>query len=295
MPTRASRARSAGSEDAAFADHQPVAGDQRRQRLAGRQRGLERPQVAVVDADHRRAKFQGAIEFAAVMDFDQHVHAVRDRGVLDIAGGAVVERGHDDQDAVGAMGARLDHLIGVEHEILAQHRQCGRRARRHHEIEMALERRRVGQHRETGRASGFIGLGKRRRIEIGANQPLGGRGFFHFGDQRVVAASELAADRTRQNRVARGRISPALRGSRADARAWRRRFPRACKSRSWSGCRTSRDPSDQPLETAISCFSLAAAAPLSSDLAPRLTPSFRSLARPATISAAAALSSATSR
>ena len=37
------------------------------------------------------------------------------------------------------MGAGLDHLIGVEHEILAQHRQVGRRARRHHEIEMTLK------------------------------------------------------------------------------------------------------------------------------------------------------------
>src|SRR6266478_8021799 len=51
----------------------------------------------------------------------------------------------------------------------------------------------------------------------------------------------------------------------------------------------------QPLETAIRCFSRAAAAPLSSDLVPSATPSFRFLARPATISAAAALSSATSR
>src|SRR5882762_10692590 len=51
----------------------------------------------------------------------------------------------------------------------------------------------------------------------------------------------------------------------------------------------------QPLETAISCFSRAAAAPLSSDLVPSTTPSFKFFARPATISAAAAFSSATSR
>jgi hypothetical protein len=59
---------------------------------------------------------------------------------------SIVERRHDDQDAVGAMGAGLDHLIGIEHEILPQHRQVRRRARRHHEIEMALERRRIRQH-----------------------------------------------------------------------------------------------------------------------------------------------------
>src|SRR5262245_29163369 len=41
-------------EDAALADHQTVARDQWRQRLAGRKRGLEGAQIAVVDADHRR-------------------------------------------------------------------------------------------------------------------------------------------------------------------------------------------------------------------------------------------------
>ena len=121
------------------------------------------------------------------MDLDQHIHAVRERGILDIPGGGVVERRHDDQDAVGAVGAGLDHLIGVVDEILAQHRQLGGGAGGHHEIEMALKRRRVGQHRETGGAAGFIGLGQRRRIEVGANQPLGGRGLLHLGDQRVVA------------------------------------------------------------------------------------------------------------
>jgi hypothetical protein len=59
----------------------------------------------------------------------------------------------------------------------------------------ALERRRVGQHRETGGAAGLIGTGQRRRIEIGANEPLGRRGFLDFGDQSIVATGEFFADR----------------------------------------------------------------------------------------------------
>ena len=43
----------------------------------------------------------------------------------------VVERRHDDQDAVGAHRARFRDLIGLEHEILAQRRQrTSPRARR---------------------------------------------------------------------------------------------------------------------------------------------------------------------
>jgi len=47
-----------------------------------------------------------------------------------------------DQDAIGAMGAGFHHLIGVEHEILAQHRQMVAARAVTMKIEMALERRR---------------------------------------------------------------------------------------------------------------------------------------------------------
>src|SRR4051794_16145364 len=71
-------------KDAAFADHQPVARNQRRQRLAGGKRGLESAQIAVVDPDHRRTEFQGTLQLSAVVDFEQHVHALRNGGLLDV-------------------------------------------------------------------------------------------------------------------------------------------------------------------------------------------------------------------
>ena len=37
-------------------------------------------------------------------------------------GAGVVDLGHDDEDAVGAPGARFYHLVGVDHEVLAQDR-----------------------------------------------------------------------------------------------------------------------------------------------------------------------------
>ena len=64
-----------------------------------------------------------------VVDLDQHVEAEVVRGLVERARGLVVDRGHDDEDAVGAPGARLEHLIGIEEEILAQDRQRRRRAR----------------------------------------------------------------------------------------------------------------------------------------------------------------------
>src|SRR3569623_2089342 len=112
-----------GREDAALTDHDAVLRHRRRQCLAGRERGLEGAQIAVVDAEQRRAPPQGADKLFLIVNFEQHVHSEIERRVFDVARRCVIQRGHDDQDAIGAMRARFHHLIGVVHEILAQHRQ----------------------------------------------------------------------------------------------------------------------------------------------------------------------------
>ena len=80
----------------------------------------------------RDFELQRALELGLVVHLDQHVHAERERRVLERPRAVASSSArHDDQDAVGAPGARFGHLIGLEHEILAQHRQrASRRARR---------------------------------------------------------------------------------------------------------------------------------------------------------------------
>ena len=80
-----------------------------------------------------------AIEFGFVVNLQQHIHAEIEGGVLDILGGGIIERGHDDQNAIGAPGARFRDLIDVEHEILAQGGKGGRVARLRQEFRLALE------------------------------------------------------------------------------------------------------------------------------------------------------------
>src|ERR1700722_9331023 len=110
-------------EDAAFADHDAVIRDLRRQPLGDFERGDEGFEIAVVDADERRFEPQRALELGVVMDLEQHVHAMGEGRRLDLGGSAVVERRHDDEDAVGAHRPRLRDLVGLVHEVLAQHRQ----------------------------------------------------------------------------------------------------------------------------------------------------------------------------
>ena len=139
----------------------------------------------------------------------------------------VVERRHDDEDAIGAGRARLRHLVGVVHEILAQHRQRAGRARRAQVIERALEGGRVGQHRKAGRAALRVGRRQGRRIEIVADQPLRGACLLDLGDQRIVAGGEPALDRLQEAaRRARG-LCFGFEGGRADAA----RFAAAISSR----------------------------------------------------------------
>jgi hypothetical protein len=66
----------------------------------------------------------------------------------------VVDHGHDDEDAVGPPGAGFGDLVGVEHEVLAQHRQAGGGARRQQVFGLALEGGFIGENRQAGGAAG---------------------------------------------------------------------------------------------------------------------------------------------
>ena len=121
----------------------------------------------------------------------------------------VGDGGHDDEDAVGAPGARLVDLVGLEHEILAQRRQRHRRARLRQEFRRALEGGRVGQHREAGRAARRIGARQRRRVEIGADQALRRARLLDLGDQPDAVGRDAPLAALRESRAAARR--PAMR------------------------------------------------------------------------------------
>src|SRR5665213_2742588 len=107
-----------GGEDAALADQQAIARHQRGQPLAHRERGDERMQVAIVDADEPRAQPESARQLGFVVHLKQHVHAKRDRRILERMRLIVGNAGHDDEDAVGAEGAGLIDLIGLVKDCL---------------------------------------------------------------------------------------------------------------------------------------------------------------------------------
>src|SRR5215475_4849308 len=178
-------------EDPAFRHRDALCRNSRRQPLGGRKRGLEGAQITIVDAEEPRAQLECALELGLVVHLQQHIHAVGEGGGLKFLRQRVGDARHDDQDAIGAPGARFRHLIGVVHEILAQRRQFGGGACGGEIVGLSLERGRVGEYRETGRAACRIGARQRGRIEVGPNEPLRGARLLDLGDQGVAAARVL--------------------------------------------------------------------------------------------------------
>ena len=68
----------------------------------------------------------------------------------------LVERGDDQQHRVGARRTRLEQLVLVHDEVLAQERNLHRAADGGEVLERAIEERRLGQHRDGRRASGLV-------------------------------------------------------------------------------------------------------------------------------------------
>ena len=164
----------------------------------GVQRHVERAQVAVVDADERRLQPQRAIEFGAVVHLHEHVHAERERAGFQVGHPRVVQAGGDEQDAVGAERARLDDLVLVDHEVLAQRRQRAGGARLLQVGGRALEEAFVGQHAEAGSAVGRVAGGDLGRHEPLPKHALAGAGLLHLGDDGGVAGGHLCAQRRRE-------------------------------------------------------------------------------------------------
>ena len=168
-------------------------------------------QVAVVHAHDLRANCQRAIQLGFVVHFDQRLHAKRVGQRQQLGHARVVERGDDQQQRVGAIGARLVHLVGVDNEIFSQqrHRQllAQVRANAFKVLQAALEKALVGEHRDRRRAIFGIGTRQHERVEILDQHAFGGRGFFDLGDQRhAVGPAQRGVERARRGRIGGQRL-----------------------------------------------------------------------------------------
>src|ERR1700733_9231648 len=228
------------------------------------------------------------------MPLGEHVHAKARSRFFEICRLAVGQRRQDKQDAIGAHRPRFGDLIGVEHEILAQHRQLAGGARRDKMFGVALEIRCVGQHRKTSRAAQLVCLGDGGGIEIGPDHAARGRGHLDFGDEAVAAGFQLILERpckSARRAGRRGRVLERGQGPRRLGGCYLFALAGADLGQYVAhGCGTGLE-----LVMDTSCAKARLALPEDIDWIARATPALRSMARPATTKPAAAFNSTMSR
>ena len=159
---------------------------------------MEGLQVAVVDAEKRRGQPERARQFGLVMHLDEAVHAERRGRGDEIGRERVIDARHDHQDAIRAHRAGLEHLVGVDQEILADNGQGGGCPCRHEILRRSLEILLIREDGKAGRAALSVSARERWRVEIGANQAFGGARLLDFGNQREKASIKLGFQRSQK-------------------------------------------------------------------------------------------------
>ena len=137
----------------------------------------------------------GALELRRVVHLHQDIHAEVRRERRQLVELRVAKGGDDEEDAVRPQRARFIDLIGVDREVLAQHRQSARRSRLREMAIGALEERLVGEHRQGRRASRGVVVRDRVRVEVLAQHPLARRRLLQLRDHRGLSGRDAGAER----------------------------------------------------------------------------------------------------
>ena len=131
----------------------------------------------------------------------------------------LLECRHDQQRRIGAVGPRLEELILVDDEVFAEERERDRLAHSGEMFEGAIEERRLGEHRDRGRTTGFVpGEQWQQARTRAASTPRDGERLLHS----AITFDRPGFDRAARNSSPRG-VRPAARRSRAARLSfWRR-------------------------------------------------------------------------
>ncbi len=111
------------SAETGFGYRQAIVGDVIDQFVGGFHTHGEAFQIAIVDAQDAGTGCEGAIELGARVNLEQRFHTEFTAQSDEIAKEHVIERGDDQQEAVGIIGARFPDLPYIEDEIFTKSRK----------------------------------------------------------------------------------------------------------------------------------------------------------------------------
>src|ERR1700680_2844139 len=182
-------------EDSAFRDRQPVGRNARQEVESRLERDVERAQAAVVDSDQGCGKLERAVQLRGVVHFDQNAHAELMCAGLERGQPRILESGNDQENAIGTERSRLQHLVLVDHKILAQRRQAASLARCVQMLRTSLEIIAIGQYRAPRRSSGLVTPGEGGGIENRPQHALARARLLDLRDHGGAPCSALGAKR----------------------------------------------------------------------------------------------------
>ena len=229
------RANVGGGMDAAFGDVDRVG----RQAVGEAQRGFEGDlkgmEVAIVHAVTVAAEIADPGELFGGVDFTEDVKLESVGGGGEAGQLIVGERGSDEQDGVGAVGAGFDDLVLVHDEVLAEARDVGGGGCDFEVGEATLEEGLVGEDGKRGGSGVGEIAGERRGVEFGADEAFGRGSLLELGDDgragdgaaesggesagRVMGGAALEAGEGRPG-AARGEVSAGLREDAVEMQGW---------------------------------------------------------------------------
>src|SRR5262249_40866039 len=157
--------------------------------------GLEIP---VIDADKSRARLERCFQLLCRVHFDQSVEAKLLGLGAEFLQLLPLEQGYDQKNRVGSEAARLDQVIAVEREILAQQRKRSRVLDRRKVVEAALKIFLLGQDGKRARAAGREVARDLDGLEIAADQSLRRRGALHLRDNAPRPARHRGGEAARR-------------------------------------------------------------------------------------------------
>src|SRR5450830_1626613 len=179
--------------DATLTHQQTVGRQFAHERQGGVQRNLKSFEISVVDADQRRFELQRARQLGRIVHFHQHRHVQAARNRFKVLHSRIIQNGRNQQYGIGPTSARFINLIGVQHEVFAQHRQRAGGAGLLEVVNATLEKLQVGEYRQTGCTMLRIALRYIGGDEILAQHALGWAGFFDLGNHSGLPGGDLAA------------------------------------------------------------------------------------------------------
>jgi hypothetical protein len=190
-----------GVANTGLRDDDPVVGHEVAQPDRPLRVDVERPQVAVVEADQPRVRRERPLQLALVVGLDERLEADLQGTIDEGRELALRVQDREQQDEVGAGRAEVRQLDRLDDELLGEDRDAHRRPDRPQVVDGSTEPVRLAENADRGRAAGLVRSGAGHDVVVGGGDLAGRRrAALDLGNDVESGRGEPVEDRPRRGR-----------------------------------------------------------------------------------------------